>query len=133
MIELSVDYFDKAQESLDGAQSEFINGRYNNCANRCYYAAFQAAIFALIRAGITPGGRLEEWGHDFVQAQFIGHLINRRKLYPATLRVTLEQNYRLRQVADYRRDDVSDVRAARAVSRSETFLEALRQPEGRAR
>jgi hypothetical protein len=26
----------KAEESLAGADSEFANGRYNNCANRCY-------------------------------------------------------------------------------------------------
>jgi len=36
----------KAEESLAGAESEFVNGRYNNCANRCYYASFQAAIAA---------------------------------------------------------------------------------------
>jgi uncharacterized protein (UPF0332 family) len=133
MAELSDDYRDKAQESLDGAWSEYINGRYNNCANRCYYAVFQAAISALILAGITPRRSPEEWGHDFVQAQFIGQLINRRKLYPASLRGTLEQNYRLRQVADYRRDDVIDIRAARAVSRTETFLEAVRRSQERAR
>jgi uncharacterized protein (UPF0332 family) len=36
MNELSEIYFAKATESLAGAESEFINGRYNNCANRCY-------------------------------------------------------------------------------------------------
>src|SRR4051812_3470914 len=107
MMELADDYFDKAQECLAGAQSEYVNDRYNNCANRCYYASFQAAVSALVRAGVHPPGRSEEWGHDFVQAQFIGQLINRRKLYPTALRSTLEQNYRLRQVADYRRDNVS--------------------------
>ena len=95
-------YFDKSLESLAGAQSEFTNGRYNNCANRCYYATFQAAISVLLVAGISPLGASESWGHDFVQAQFIGQLINRRKLYPADLRGALEQNYRLRLVADYR-------------------------------
>jgi uncharacterized protein (UPF0332 family) len=127
MTEMSDDYFEKAQESLGGAQSEFINGRYNNCANRCYYAAFQAAVSALLRAGITPPGSSETWGHDFVQARFIGQLINRRKAYPTALRGTLEQNFRLRQVADYKRDDVSETRAARAVSRTETFLDAVGQ------
>lgn len=28
-------YLFKAEESLAGAESEFINGRYNNTANRC--------------------------------------------------------------------------------------------------
>ena len=33
-------YLEKAVESLAGAESEYVNGRYNNCANRCYYACF---------------------------------------------------------------------------------------------
>jgi uncharacterized protein (UPF0332 family) len=41
-------YLAKASESLLTAESEFVNGRYNSCANRCYYACFQAAIAALL-------------------------------------------------------------------------------------
>ena len=37
-------YLDKAAESLAGAASEFVNRRYNNCANRAYYACFQSAV-----------------------------------------------------------------------------------------
>lgn len=66
---------------------------------------------------------------DFVQAQFIGQLINRRKLYPADLRQTLIQNYRLREIADYSRDFVSDMRAARALRRTDAFVEAIGQRE----
>ncbi len=61
-------YFAKAQESLAGAESEFANARYNNCANRCYYACFQGAVSALIRAGIRPRGNPPQWGHSYVQA-----------------------------------------------------------------
>jgi len=126
MLQIVDDYFDKAQESLEGAQSEYINSRYNNCANRCYYAVFQAAISALVRAGITSPSRAGEWGHEFVEAQFVGQLINRRKMFPATLRQTIAQNRSLRKIADYEIDDVSQVRAARAVSRTEQFVEAIR-------
>lgn len=70
----------KAGLSFMGAASEFTNGRYDNAVNRCYYASFQAAIAALLRANIRPSGR--DWGHDFVQAQFAGQLITRRKRYP---------------------------------------------------
>ena len=110
----------KAEESLAGAESEFVSGRYNNCANRAYYACFQAAIAALIRASIRPRGA--QWGHDFVQAEFNGRLINRRKLYPPTLRTTLSWNYALREKADYDPDQVTERRAARAVSRTEAFV-----------
>ena len=130
MIEGQDDYFDKAEESFAGAESEYVNSRYNNCANRCYYAAFQAAIAALVCSGIRPPGSGDQWGHDFVQAQFIGELINRRKLYPAGVRATLEQNYRLRETADYRRDHVTEVRAARAIRRTEEFLGAIRRRGG---
>jgi len=48
MSELSQLYLIKAEESLLGAESEFTHGRrYNNVANRCYYACFQAAVAAL--------------------------------------------------------------------------------------
>ncbi len=69
-------YLQKAQESLAGAESEYVNGRYNNCADRTYYACFRAAICALSRAGFGPRGARSQWGHDFVQAEFIGQLIN---------------------------------------------------------
>ena len=120
------EFLEKAEESLAGAESEFVNGRYNNCANRCYYAAFQAATCALSCAGTTPVSRDLEWGHEFVRSQFVGQLINRRTLYPASLRTTLELNRALRRTADYKRDHVTEVRAARALRRTEEFVTAIR-------
>ena len=125
MIDHEPVFLRKAEESLAGAESEFINNRYNNAANRAYYAVFQAAIHALVEAGVQPPGAVEQWGHDFVQARFAGDLVNRRKLYPADLRTTLEQNFRLRVAADYGREYVSDVRTARAVRRAEVFVAAV--------
>jgi uncharacterized protein (UPF0332 family) len=125
MVERNSAFIDRARESLAGAESEYVNERYNNSANRSYYAVYQAAIYALLAAGIRPPGATEHWGHDYVQAQFVGQLINRRKHYPADLRNTLEQNYRLREAADYQRDPVTEVRAARAARRAETFVTAV--------
>ncbi len=56
--EITEIYLLKAEESLAGAESEFINGRYNNTAGRCYYACFQAAIAALAQSYLAPNGRL---------------------------------------------------------------------------
>ena len=50
-------FFAKAEESLAGAVSEYVNGRYNNCANRACYACFQAAVAALVCEGV---GRSEQ-------------------------------------------------------------------------
>ena len=68
-------YLAKAAESLRTAESEFANGRYNSCANRCYYACFQAAIAVLLSEGIRPRG---QWSHAFVQ----GHFAARARLLP---------------------------------------------------
>jgi len=120
-------FLDKAIESLAGAESEFVNGRYNNGANRCYYACFQGTIHALERAGIQPSGTSARWGHDFVQAQFAQQLVNRRKLYPKELHETLIRNYSLRQVADYRRDLVSETQARRSLRRTREFLATIQR------
>lgn len=131
MINLDSLYFEKALESLAGAESEFANDRFNNAANRCYYAMFQAAIVALTRAGITPRGRDGQWSHAFVPAAFDGELINRRKLYPATLRGGLNRTYKLREKADYEQAVVSRTEAARAVRRAQEFVAAVRGGERR--
>ena len=103
------------------------------CASRAYYACFQAAIYALASAGVRPRSVAGQWGHDFVQAEFNGQLINRRKLYPASLRSTLDQSRTLRRIADYTTDRVTEVRADRAVGRAEAFVEAIRPQGGEAR
>lgn len=122
-------FLDKARESLAGAEAGFSAGRYNNCANRCYYACFQAAIAALRRAGIRPRGASGEWSHAFVPAQFDGLLIGRRKLYPAGLRGSLARNYALRQTADYETDLVTQGAAARALRRTRDFVQAIAAAE----
>src|SRR5713101_5426823 len=118
-------YLAKAEESLAGAESEFANGRYNNCANRCYYACFQAAIAALLRAAIAPTSGRGQWGDDFVQGEFVGLLVNRRKLYPAELRDTLALNLKVRQAADYGLDQVTETQASRALRRTHRFVAAV--------
>jgi uncharacterized protein (UPF0332 family) len=123
MINAAIIFLTKAEESLAGAESELANGRYNNCANRCYYASFQAAIAALQRAGFQA--RTGQWGHDFVQAEFVGQLINRRKSYPADLRDILSRNYKLREIADYAEVLISQTEAGRALRRARQFVEAI--------
>ncbi len=120
-------YMAKAEESLRTAESEYANQRYNSCANRCYYACFQAALAAPGAAGIGPRGQSGQWGHDYVHAAFVGQLINRRKLYPRRLADALPNTYDLRQTADYRRDFVTQKQAERGVRRSREFVEAIRQ------
>ena len=120
-------YLTKAYESLLTAESEFANGRYNSCANRTYYACFQAAIAAILTEGIRPAG---QWNHQFVQAQFVGVLINKRKRYESELRRVLADNQSLRDKADYRPEFVTATQASRALRRTRQFVTAIRQRGG---
>lgn len=115
----------KARQSLIGAQSEIASGRYDNGANRAYYACFQAAIAALEWAGMRPPGRSDMWSHTYVQSAFVGILINRRKKFPAPLRGVLAKNQAIRDAADYQSDSVSPIQAIRAVERAEQFVSAI--------
>ena len=119
-------FLNKARgELLAGAVSELDNGRYNNAANRCYYTCFQAAIVCA-RSGRYPASSATgEWSHAFVQAQFIGQLINRRKVYPVGLRDALTHTWHMRQMADYETEQVSRVQATRAVGRAHALVTAV--------
>ncbi len=134
MNQLASIYLAKAEESLAGAESEFAMGRYNNCANRCYYACFQAAIHALLLAGARPpGGAEAEWSHVFVQAQFAGELIRRRKIYPANLRDTLTRALVLRQIGDYRGELVGQTQMERGLHRARDFIANIQMRGGERR
>ena len=122
-------YLHKANESLLGAESECANRRFSNCANRAYYAAFQAAISALIRAGIRSrsGG---QWPHGYVQAEFVGKLINRNRRYPSSLRPILSSLLVLRSRADYETVSISELEAQRGLRRSREFVEQIKAGGG---
>jgi len=122
-------FLKKADESLAGAESEFANERYHNAVNRCYYACFLGAVYALRRAGTQPVRSSDAWSHAFVQAQFAAQLVNRLKRYPAELRDTLSRTFILRRTADYTLDEVSQTQASRALERARTFVAAVRQAE----
>ena len=74
----------KAQESLPGTASELAHQHFNNGARAVYYACFQEAIAALLNEELFPRSLDHQWGHDFVQARFVRHLIrcHWRKRYP---------------------------------------------------
>ena len=121
-------YWRKAVESLAGAQSECASARYSNCANRAYYAAFQAAISTLLQNGIRhPAGR---WPHTFVQSEFVGKLINRRRSFPSELRGTLAELQSVRHRADYGGAMIARSDAARSLSQSQKFIDAVAERGG---
>ncbi len=121
-------YLEKAMQSVAGAESELVNGRYDNCANRCYYACFQAAVYALIRAGIKPKDGRRPWRHKFVQVAFAGELVGKRGRFPVELRDVLVRTQTLRHQADYTSRTVSSKQATRALRRASAFVAAVEPP-----
>jgi uncharacterized protein (UPF0332 family) len=100
---LKQEFLDKAKENLKIAQMSFEHECYNACANRAYFAAFQAAVAALISRGATRG----KFDHKWVQAEFSEKLIKRQKIYPAKAKSWLMKMQLLRNKADYEHRHVS--------------------------
>lgn len=121
-------YLAKALESLTGAESELANGRYNNSANRAYYACYQAAVAALLHEGMQPTG--DRWTHEVVPGLFDGVLVNRRKLYGSDLRGALDRHHVLRLRADYGSQLVSEVEMTRMLRRTRGFVAAVQARRG---
>jgi uncharacterized protein (UPF0332 family) len=126
VIEPGATFLDKARESLEGARREHQGGRYCNSANRSYYAAFQAAIHAILAERIRPP-REDDWDHGWVRGQFNGLLINRRHIYGTDLRDVLHDDYEVRARADYTTRAVTEIVARRALQRAERFVAAIVQ------
>ena len=124
----------KAEENLADARAALAARRYNACANRSYYAAFQVAVAALWVAGIRP---TDPWtgtlSHKMVLAEWSGRLVSRRKLYPPETPRALYRLSDIRNRADYTPVSITARQAVRAVADSELVVEQVRsrlQPPG---
>jgi uncharacterized protein (UPF0332 family) len=126
-VEESGAYLRKAAESLLSAQADCAAARYNSCANRAYYVCFQAAVAALLAAGIRPASPRGAWSHEFVQSQFNGLLITRRKLYPIALRRVLRDTIEVREKADYTSSSVSAQVATRVLQHAQDFVRIIQE------
>jgi uncharacterized protein (UPF0332 family) len=113
----------KATENLTAAQLCCDQGLFNACANRLYYAMFHAAIAALLKNGakLPP----KNIGHDWVQSNFSGLLIHRRKVFSAKFRPYLSDAYSVRSIADYQILVVSKDLAFRELKRAKEFVNAI--------
>ena len=63
---MATDFLSKAHDTLLAAQVLLEKELYDSCANRAYYAAFQAALAALTSFGL----KAEKSEHKWVQATF---------------------------------------------------------------
>lgn len=117
-------YLQKGRGSLQIAELAFERQEFNSCVSRCYYAALQHAIAALLK--LTEYRRTgTSWNHGEVQAQFNRRLIQRRKIIPSDLASTLQDLLAKRELADYEEDLVSEKTAQRALKTAREFTKAV--------
>lgn len=117
-------WLDKANENLAAAQLCFDHGHFNACANRLYYAMFQASIAALVKHGLLPPHA--QVGHDWLQSNFSGQLIKHRKVFPAHFRFYLYEAYKIRVEADYKLSSVSKKVVAAELKKTSEFINAIK-------
>jgi len=123
-------YFVRARESFEGAQSELHFRRFNNCVNRCYYAAFQAATAALLVNGQPVHNARGKLSHSRIQAEFARHLIHHAARYPREFGRVLPDLLSWRQAADYEIDTVVELEAHRVYRLTRSFFDTIFETEG---
>jgi hypothetical protein len=98
-----------------------------SCVHRAYSTCVQAAIAALLAAGIRPASPRGAWSHARVQSQLNGLLIIRRKQHPATLRRILWERMAVREKADDTPASVSARMASRVLQAAQALVRASQE------
>ncbi|MBF0228421.1 MAG: HEPN domain-containing protein [Desulfamplus sp.] len=118
---MTTEFFNKAQANLNAAQLCFDNQLYDSCANRAYYAVFQAAIAALSDKGVNRS----KPDHKQIQADFSEKLIKRQKIYPTKLRSYLMDMQSVRNQADYTTENISKNLAFQQIVKAQEMISAI--------
>jgi uncharacterized protein (UPF0332 family) len=118
------EFIEKALESLKAAGLLYDSECHNSCVSRCYYAMFQIAIAALLNEGIKlPEGSLK---HEWVQSQFSGLLVWRRKIYSDEYANYLHSALSIRIDADYKHEKVSKNKTQDLLKKTKKFVEEIK-------
>jgi len=113
----------KSEENLCIAVLAFERNCYNASVNRAYYAVLQAAIAALEKEGIKE----ERINHAWVQSEFNGKLIKRRKKYPSKLKSTLTELQLSRNIADYKNKCISKSIASKRLASAKEMIDIIKK------
>jgi uncharacterized protein (UPF0332 family) len=115
------EFFQKAKENLKAAQVLFDQKLYNASVTRSYYSAFQIAIAALAKYGITS----DKIEHSRVQANFNGELIHKRKIFSGHFKSYLPDLQAVRNRADYKTELLSQKTALRQLTKTKEFVTSV--------
>jgi len=119
-------FLSKALENLSAAQLCQQNSLYNACANRAYFAMFQAAVAILLSKGFSFDPK-KHFDHAQIQSLFANELIHRRKILQNKFKSYLQEAEAVRGKADYSIAAISQNKAKRQLGKAEEFIEVLRK------
>jgi len=118
-------YLSKSTQNLQAAERDFRHQSYDPCASRTYFAAFHAALAALL--ALTDFNRQGKGGiHRSVAAEFARRLIHRRKIFPRNMAGVLDDLKVYRHLADYEDRSVPRKRASQSLSDARRFIRQIR-------
>ena len=114
----------KAQSNLQAAERDRAQRAFDPCVSRAYFAAFQAAIAALL-ALADYRRRGHYWDHGEVAAEFTRRLIRQRKVFGGELASILDDLKTRRHQADYSTFSMSDKIAQRMLNKARKLMELV--------
>ena len=117
-------YMRKAEQALSSARQLLATGDADGACNRAYYAMFDAAQAALLAAKVEAAASSTKTHRGLISA-FGQHLVLGGHV-TAELGSSLNKVERLRLLADYTGDPVSDEDSAWAVEQADAFVDAVR-------
>jgi uncharacterized protein (UPF0332 family) len=114
----------KSVQALSSARQLLAAGDADGACNRAYYAMFDAAQAALLAANVGAAATTTKTHRGLISA-FGQHLVLGGHV-SAELGSSLNKVERLRLLADYTGDPVSDEDSAWALKQAEIFVNAIR-------
>ena len=114
----------KAQSNLEAAERDRSHRAFDPCVSRAYFAAFQAAIAALL-ALADYRRRGHYWDHGEIAAEFTRRLIRQRKIFGSETAGILDDLKTRRHQADYSTTSMSEKIAERALDRARKLVELI--------
>jgi uncharacterized protein (UPF0332 family) len=114
----------KAQSNLQAAERDYSHRAFDPCVSRAYFAAFQAAIAALL-ALADYRRRGHYWDHGEVAAEFTRRLIRQRKIFAGELASILDDLKTRRHQADYGIVSMSDKIAQRTLDKARKLVSLI--------
>lgn len=117
-------YMRKSEQALSSARQLLTAGDADGACNRAYYAMFDAAHAALLAANVETTASATKTHRGLISA--FGQYLVKGGHVAAELGSSLNKVERLRLLADYTGDPVSDDDSAWAVEQADTFVAAIR-------